>query len=116
MEDEDEVCREVLQNVALVGDRWSLPVLGQLRDGRRRFGELQRSVHGISQRMLTVTLRKLERDGLVGRQVHASVPPRVDYELTAIGRALLRSTSGLAEWAIGNRAGIAEHRRRFDGR
>ncbi|RKT82079.1 DNA-binding transcriptional regulator, HxlR family [Saccharopolyspora antimicrobica] len=113
MQDEDEVCRDVLQIVSLVGDKWSLPVLGQLRGGRRRFGELQRAVPGISQRMLTVTVRKLERDGLVSRHVHASVPPQVAYELTGIGRSLLVATLGLGEWAVENRVAIAAHRHRF---
>src|SRR4029450_2054939 len=87
--------REVLDRV---GDKWSLEVIYCLANGPPRFMELKRSVAGISQRMLTVTLRGLERDGLVRRTVYAVVPPRVDYELTALGETLLAKVCGLVAW------------------
>jgi DNA-binding HxlR family transcriptional regulator len=88
--------REVLDRV---GDKWSLLVIGLLGDDTRRFSELRRSIDGISQRMLTVTLRGLERDGLVSRVVHPTVPPRVSYSLTPMGRTLLDTARALIEWA-----------------
>jgi DNA-binding HxlR family transcriptional regulator len=88
--------REVLDRI---GDKWSLLVIGLLGDGTRRFSELRRSMDGISQRMLTATLRGLERDGLVTRDVHPTIPPRVDYTLTPMGRALLDTARGLLDWA-----------------
>ncbi|MEU5852568.1 winged helix-turn-helix transcriptional regulator [Saccharopolyspora shandongensis] len=113
---ESAACQEVLGILALVGDKWSLLVVGQLRDGPLRFGELHRAVRGISQRMLTLTLRKLERDGLVSRSVQASVPPRVDYELTPLGDSLLGPALALGEWAIEHRTEIAANRLRYDAR
>ena len=88
--------REVLDRI---GDKWSLLVIGLLGDGTRRFSELRRSIDGISQRMLTVTLRGLERDGLVTRVVHPTVPPRVSYGLTPMGRTLLDTARSLVDWA-----------------
>lgn len=111
-----EACRQVLQILAIVGDKWSVLIVGQLRDGSRRFSELHRAVTGISQRMLTLNLRHLERDGLVSRTVHASVPPRVDYELTELGRTLLDAVVALGDWATTHRVDILEHRRRYDER
>src|SRR6516165_8147373 len=72
-----------------IGDKWAIYVVDRLGDGPRRFSELHRGIEGITGRMLTVTLRGLERDGIVTRTVHACVPPRVDYELTALGHTLL---------------------------
>jgi DNA-binding HxlR family transcriptional regulator len=103
--------REVL---ARVGDKWSILLVGLLADGPKRFGELKRAIDGISQRMLTLTLRGLERDGLVTRTVFPSVPPRVDYELTPLGRTLLDSVIGLAAWASYNRVEIHQARESFD--
>lgn len=113
-EPDDEVCRQVLRILALIGDKWSILVIGQLRDGTLRFSELHRAVTGISQRMLTLTLRQLERDGLLTRTVHPSVPPRVDYALTALGTTLLDSVAALAEWATTHRQEINSNRRRYD--
>ncbi|MGW5745731.1 winged helix-turn-helix transcriptional regulator [Amycolatopsis sp. NPDC003861] len=110
----DEVCRQVLQILALIGDKWTVLVIGQLRDRTLRFGELHRAVTGISQRMLTRTLRQLERDGLLTRTVHPSVPPRVEYTLTGLGATLLDSVTGLAGWATAHRRQIAANRRRYD--
>jgi DNA-binding HxlR family transcriptional regulator len=113
-EPDDEVCRQVLQILALIGDKWSILVIGQLRDRTLRFSELHRAVTGISQRMLTLTLRQLERDGLLTRTVHPSVPPRVDYALTPLGATLLDSVAALAEWATTHRQEINNNRRRYD--
>jgi DNA-binding HxlR family transcriptional regulator len=111
---DDDACRQVLRTIALVGDKWSVQVLGHLRGRTRRFSELQRAVTGISQRMLTLTLRQLERDGLLTRTVHPAVPPRVDYALTALGTTLLDSASALGDWAATHRDRIDDNRRRYD--
>lgn len=105
--------RDVLDRV---GDKWSVFVIGRLGDGPRRFTELLRTIDGISQRMLTVTLRGLERDGLVSRKVHAVVPPRVDYALTPMGRTLLATLSELMVWADRHTAEIAASRVTYDAR
>ena len=104
--------REVLNRV---GDKWSVLVVSLLRDGPKRFTELRNLIEGISQRMLTLTLRGLERDGLVTRTVFPTIPPRVDYELTKLGRSLLDPVSTLGLWARRNRAAIQQARQRFDG-
>ena len=108
-------CRTVTEILSRVGDKWSVQVVVQMGDGPKRFNELRRSVTGISQRMLTLTLRGLERDGLVTRTVYPTIPPRVDYQLTGLGCSLLKTVRGLGEWAIANRDEILEARRRFDG-
>ncbi|KPC63228.1 winged helix-turn-helix transcriptional regulator [Streptomyces chattanoogensis] len=113
-ESEEDVCRQVLRILSLIGDKWSILVIGQLRDGTLRFGELHRAVTGISQRMLTLTLRQLERDGLLTRTVHAGVPPRVEYTLTELGTTLLDSAIALGEWATTHRHEINDNRRRYD--
>jgi DNA-binding HxlR family transcriptional regulator len=105
--------RDVLNRV---GDKWSVLVVALLRDGPMRFNEIRRSIDGISQRMLTLTLRGLERDGLVTRTVTPTTPPRVDYELTELGRTLIAPIMGLAEWAEKNRGAIQAARSRFDHR
>ena len=97
-----------------VGDKWTVLVVGELGNGRKRFNEIRRALGSISQRMLTLTLRGLERDGLVTRTMFPTVPPRVDYELTKLGRSLLEPVSGIGLWARQNRAAIAEARQRFD--
>ena len=107
-------CRTVTDILSRVGDKWSVQVVVQLGEGSKRFNELRRSVSGISQRMLTLTLRGLERDGLVTRTVYPTIPPRVDYQLTGLGCSLLRTVRGLGEWAIANRDEILKARRRFD--
>jgi DNA-binding HxlR family transcriptional regulator len=103
--------REVLDRV---GDKWSTLIVLRLGNGTRRFNELHREVDGISQRMLTLTLRALERDGLVTRTVYPTVPARVDYELTDIGRTLLGPITALHEWAVAHRDDIRESRARHD--
>lgn len=107
-------CTTVTEILSRVGDKWSVQVVVQLGEGPKRFNELRRIVSGISQRMLTLTLRGLERDGLVTRTVYPTIPPRVDYQLTELGCSLLKTVRGLGEWAIQNRDEILEARRRFD--
>ena len=97
-----------------IGDKWTLLVVGLLEEGPLRFGELRKAVPGISQRMLTLTVRHLERDGLVSRTAHAEVPPRVEYALTELGRELLPSVTALAKWAIENEPRIRAHRDEYD--
>jgi DNA-binding HxlR family transcriptional regulator len=109
-----EECRAVSEVLARVGDKWSMLVVVMLGDGPRRFNELRRSIGGISQRMLTLTLRALERDGLVTRTVFPTIPPRVDYELTELGRSLLTPVGALSTWALENRSRIQLARQRFD--
>jgi len=97
-----------------IGDKWSLYIIATLAHGTRRFNELKRGIDGISQRMLTLTLRGLERDGLVTRTMYATIPPRVDYELTELGRTLLGPVMALVNWANDNQFVIAEAQKRFD--
>jgi DNA-binding HxlR family transcriptional regulator len=111
-----EDCRAVSEVLARVGDKWTVLVVSLLGDGPKRFNEIRRSLGSISQRMLTLTLRALERDGLVTRTVYPTIPPRVDYELTKLGHSLLEPVSGLGLWARQNRAAIEAARRRFDAR
>ena len=105
--------REVLNRV---GDKWSVLLVGVLGDGPKRFSELRRSIEGISQRMLTLTLRGLERDGLITRTIFPTIPPRVDYELTKMGRSLQAAVEPLGVWAQSHVADIHKARDRFDKR
>lgn len=109
-----EDCRAVSEVLARVGDKWTVLVVSTLGDGPKRFNELRRALGSISQRMLTLTLRALERDGLLTRTVFPTVPPRVDYELTGLGRSLLVPVSALGLWARQNRPGIVAARCKFD--
>lgn len=111
--EDDCPVREVLDRV---GDKWSVLVIVLLGRRTHRFNELHRAVEGISQRMLTLTVRALERDGLVERTVHASVPPRVDYELTELGRTLLVPLGALSAWADVHRGDILAAREEHDRR
>jgi DNA-binding HxlR family transcriptional regulator len=110
-----EECRQVSEVLQRIGDKWTVLVVGELGGGSRRFNEIRRSLGSISQRMLTLTLRGLERDGLVTRTVHPTVPPRVDYELTRLGRSLLEPVNGLGLWARQNQPAIQAARDKFDG-
>ena len=112
--DVPEDCRAVSEVLARVGDKWTVLVVTVLGGRPKRFNELRRSLGSISQRMLTLTLRGLERDGLVTRTAFATVPPRVEYELTELGRSLLVPVSSLGSWARQNRAAMQTARRRFD--
>ena len=109
-----EDCRAVSEVLSRVGDKWTILVVSELGNGPKRFNEIRRALGSISQRMLTLTLRGLERDGLVTRTVFPTIPPRVDYELTKLGRSLLEPVSGIGLWARQNRAAIQEARTRFD--
>jgi DNA-binding HxlR family transcriptional regulator len=109
-----EDCRAVSEVLDRVGDKWTVLVVVELGQGTKRFNEIRRALGSISQRMLTLTLRALERDGLVVRTVYPTIPPRVEYELTKLGRSLLEPVSGLGLWARRNRPVIEEARRRFD--
>jgi DNA-binding HxlR family transcriptional regulator len=112
----DSDCRAVASVLARVGDKWSVLVIMLLGQGPRRFNELKRMIGGISQRMLTLTLRGLERDGLITRTVFPTIPPRVDYELTDLGRGLCQPVVALGAWAHSHLAEIESARAKFDGR
>src|SRR5262249_47564479 len=103
--------RDLLDRLA---DKWSLLVVELLGDGTQRFTQLRRNIDGISQRMLTLTLRRLERDGLVRRTVHPVVPPQVDYDLTPLGATLLEAIGPLVAWTRRHREAIVEARARYD--
>jgi DNA-binding HxlR family transcriptional regulator len=103
--------RDVLDRI---GDKWSVLVIALLGDGPMRFMELKRAIGLVSQRMLTQTVRALERDGLVTRTVHPVVPPRVDYELTDVGRGLQGILAQLAHWSFAHRDDVAAARARYD--
>src|SRR5665213_2888608 len=109
-------CRAVSTVLARVGDKWSVLIVSLLGDGPKRFNEIKRMVGGISQRMLTLTLRGLERDGLVTRTVFPTIPPRVDYELTDLGRSLCVPVEALGLWAREQQPEIQAAQRRFDQR
>ena len=102
----------IRQVIDRVGDKWTLLVIANLKDGARRYSHLQQLVPGISQRMLTLTLRQLTEDGLVTRTAYAEVPPRVEYALTPLGESLLETATALVQWATANHAAIREHRDR----
>ncbi len=112
--DRTEDCRVISDVLARVGDKWTVLVVGYLGSGPMRFTELKHTVGGISQKMLTTTLRGLERDGFVTRTVFPTIPPRVDYELTDMGRDLLAPVRALGDWARQNALRINDARRRFD--
>jgi DNA-binding HxlR family transcriptional regulator len=107
-------CAKVAPILSRIGDKWSILVVTLLGGGPTRFNELRRRVGGISQRMLTLTLRGLERDGYLTRTVFPSIPPRVDYELTALGHSLLIPVRALGAWAVQNAASIEDAQRSFD--
>jgi|TARA_A100001391_G_scaffold155412_1_gene113213 DNA-binding HxlR family transcriptional regulator len=109
-----EDCLKISQVLARIGDKWSLLIVTRLGDGPLRFGQLLRSIDDISQRMLTRTLRGLERDGLVCRTVIAALPPHVEYELTDLGRSLQTPVTVLSNWAVENVSAIDLARARYD--
>lgn len=112
----NDSCPAVREVLNRVGDKWSVLIVGLLADGAKRFSELRRTIEGISQRMLTLTLRGLERDGLVTRTVYPTIPPRVEYQLTELGRTLQKPIQSLAKWAQENRERIQQSRNRYDAR
>ncbi|WP_293911902.1 helix-turn-helix domain-containing protein [Deinococcus sp.] len=105
-------CRGLADALSSVGDKWTILVVGALAGGELRYNEIQRRVNGISQRMLTLTLKRLELDGIVTRTLFPSVPPRVDYELTDLGQTLRAALVPLHLWAAQNRGTMAKHRAR----
>lgn len=109
-------CRSLAQIIDRVGDKWTVMVLGNLSEGTHRFNELMRDIPGISHRMLTLTLRGLERDGLLRRTAFATVPPRVEYALTPLGFTLTKPLAVLAEWARHNRHEIEEAQQLYDSK
>lgn len=111
---ETEPCRKVSEILSRIGDKWSVLVVMKLGEKQLRFNELRRELGSISQKMLSATLRNLERDGFVSRTVHATVPPRVDYALTDLGRELLCPVGALGDWAIANAERIEAARQRYD--
>ena len=113
---EHPACPLTRELLTRIGDKWSVLVIVLLGEHPRRFGELKRAVEGISQRMLTLTLRCLERDGLVVRSVFPTVPPRVEYALSLLGATLLKTLTELANWVIENRDEIERARAKFDRR
>src|SRR4029077_20565419 len=110
----DGDCRAVASVLSRIGDKWSVLVIVLLADGPRRFNELKRMIGGVSQRMLTLTLRGLERDGLVPPTVFPTIPPRVDYELTEQGRDLIKPMQALGEWALAHLPAIEKACTKFD--
>lgn len=111
---ETEGCQATREILNRIGDKWSLYIIASLANGKLRFNELKRRIDGISQRMLTLTLRGMERDGILTRTVYPTIPPRVEYELTELGRTLLVPVMALVNWANDNRFTIAEAHKRFD--
>jgi len=109
-------CQAVNAVLARVGEKWSVLIIMKLKDGPLRFNELKRVVGGISQRMLTLTLRGLERDGLITRSVYPTIPARVEYELTPLGQSLSEPVAALGSWALEHRSEIEVAKRRFDAR
>ncbi|MBB3990760.1 winged helix-turn-helix transcriptional regulator [Croceicoccus naphthovorans] len=107
-------CAAVTDMLSRVGDKWSMQVVMKLGEQPRRFNELRRAVDGISQRMLTRTLRNLERDGLISRTVTPTVPPRVDYALTGMGHSLAEPVRRLSHWVLENRMEIEAARAEYD--
>ena len=110
------VCQTISSLLQRIGDKWSVLVVSTLGAGPRRFNELRREIPSVSQRMLTLTLRNLERDGLVKRTVTPSIPPRVDYELTSLGRSLEGPIGQLQQWALDNVGAIHKAQARYDDR
>ena len=109
-------CRTISGLLQRIGDKWTVLVVQTLADGSKRFNQLRREIPSVSQRMLTLTLRNLERDGLVSRTVTPSIPPRVDYELTELGQSLQKPICGLATWATDNVGAIDAAQKRFDAK
>ena len=110
---QDNDCRPISEILRQIGGKWTVLIISQLGSGPLRFGEIKRVIGGISQKVLTATLRDLEMDGFVTRTVTPSIPPRVDYELTDLGRDLLVPVQALGAWAIANRPKVLEARRQY---
>jgi DNA-binding HxlR family transcriptional regulator len=106
-------CQAVTETLDRIGDKWTVLVVGVLERGPLRYNEIRRAIDGISQRMLTLTLKQLERDGVVTRTMYPTIPPRVDYELTQLGRNLLVPLQALYDWAVRHRPAMLAARQRF---
>ncbi|MFD9687080.1 winged helix-turn-helix transcriptional regulator [Kitasatospora sp. NPDC059146] len=111
---EDDVDCGIRDLLTRLGDKWSVLAVVELAGGVRRFRELQRALPGISQRMLTLTVRRLERDGLVTRTVHPTVPPQVEYELTELGHSLTHLVRAMADWSYAHHDAMLASRQRWD--
>src|ERR1700738_4303569 len=109
-------CKAEVETLARIGDKWTVLVVGALSKGPIRYNEIRRRVEGISQRMLTLTLKGLEQDGLVTRTMYPTIPPRVEYELTELGRKLIVPLKALAKWARENRPAMLAAREAFQRR
>lgn len=109
-----DACAPVRAILNRVGDKWSVLIVMALCSGPLRFNELKRAVNGITQRMLTLTLRGMERDGLITREVHPTTPPRVEYALTELGRSLRGPVEAIGTWAVANEGNIAAAQARYD--
>ena len=114
LEFEHPRCGPVRDLLHIIGSKWAVLIVSMLSRGPRRFSELKRAVGGITQKSLTTVLRELERDGLVERTVTPTLPPRVDYGLTPLGRTLLDPLLALTEWAVENEQAVAAARRRYE--
>lgn len=108
-----EECRAVADILARIGDKWTVMVVGALSNGPMRYNQIRRLVEGISQRMLTLTLKGLEQNGLVNRTMYPTIPPRVDYELTELGRLLTVPLQALYDWALEHRPAMLAAREKF---
>jgi DNA-binding HxlR family transcriptional regulator len=109
-----EGCKEIADTLARIGDKWTVLVVGVLsQGGTMRYNEILRRLEGISQRMLTLTLKGLEEDGLVRRTMYPTIPPRVEYELTDLGQTLIAPLSALGDWAVRNRPAMLEARKTY---
>lgn len=106
----------VREVIAKIGDKWSMLIVLELSDGAKRFNQIRRNIPDISQKMLTQTLKDLQRDGLVSRTVYPTVPPAVEYQLTEMGESILKPFAALLDWADSRLGGILEARREFDRR
>jgi DNA-binding HxlR family transcriptional regulator len=113
-DDGHQECRALGQILDRIGDKWTIMVVGILSKGPCRFNAMMRAIGGVSHRMLTLTLRSLERDGLVSRTAYATIPPKVEYELTDAGRSLIEPLRVLSNWAIEHRPVIENARTEFD--
>lgn len=109
-------CRAIGQILDRIGDKWTIMAVGVLASGKLRFNEIMREIGGVSHRMLTLTLRGLERDGLVTRTAYNTIPPKVEYELTELGRSLIEPLRILASWSAQHRSAVEMARKNFDNR
>lgn len=114
--DAEAECKAMAQVLDRIGDKWTVMVVGALSDGPQRFNAILRTIGGVSHRMLTLTLRGLERDGLLTRTVYPTIPPKVEYELTELGSSLIAPLRALASWGAQSRPAIEESRARYDAR